>query len=61
MQVTMYAINNIDSFEVFIRKRIFGFTEQLNNRENTIKKCINNSWVLRFEAHGMNYYLDSNN
>ena len=32
----MYAINNIDSFEVLIRKRIFGFTERLNNCENTI-------------------------
>ena len=40
---TMYAINNIDSFEVLIRKRIFGFTERLNNCENTIIKCINNS------------------
>ena len=46
---TMYAINNIDSFEVLIRKRIFGFTERLNNSENTIIKCINNSWVLRFD------------
>ena len=33
---TMYAVNNIDSFEVVIRKRIFGFTERLNNCENTI-------------------------
>ena len=40
---TMYAINNIDSFEVLIRKRIFGFTERLNNCKNTIIKCINNS------------------
>ena len=46
---TMYAINNIDSFEVLIRKRIFGFTERLNNCENSIIKCINNSWVLRFD------------
>ena len=42
---TMYAINNIDSFEVLIRKRIFGFTERLNNYENTIIKYINSSWV----------------
>ena len=47
---TMYAINNIDSFEVLVRKRIFGFTEQLNNCENTIIKCTNNSWVLRFDS-----------
>ena len=39
---TMYAINNNDSFEVLIRKRIFGFTERLNNYKNTIIKCINN-------------------
>ena len=47
--ITMYVINNIDSFEVLIRKRLFGFTERLNNCENTIIKCINNSWVLRFD------------
>ena len=35
---TMYAINNIDRFEVLIRKRIFGFTERLNNCENAIIK-----------------------
>ena len=46
---TMYAINHIDSFEVLLRKRIFGFTERLYNYENTIIKCINNSWVLRFD------------
>ena len=45
----MYAINNIDSFEVLNRKRIFGFTERLNNCENTITKCINNYRVLRFD------------
>ena len=45
----MYAINNIDSFEVLIRKRIFSFTGRLNNCENTIIKCINNSWVFRFD------------
>ena len=33
---TMYAINTIDSFEILIRKRIFGFTESLNNCENTM-------------------------
>ena len=46
---TVHAINNIDSFEVLIRKRIFGFTERLINCENTIIKCFNNSWVLRFD------------
>ena len=46
---TMYAINNIDSFEVLIRKRIFDFKERLNNCENNIVKCINNSRVLRFD------------
>ena len=45
----MYAINNIDSFEVSIRKCIFGFTERLNNWENTIIQCIHNSWVLRID------------
>ena len=45
----MDRVNNIDSFEVSIRKRIIGFTERLNNCENTIIKCINNSWVLRFD------------
>ena len=35
---TMYAINNIDSFEVLIRKLIFSFTERLNNCENTIMR-----------------------
>ena len=33
---TMYAINTIDSFEILIRKRIFGFTESLNKCENTM-------------------------
>ena len=42
---TMYAINNIDSFEVLIRKHIF----ENGNCENTIIKCINNTWVLRFD------------
>ena len=46
---TMSARNNTDSFEVLIRKRIFGFTGRLNKCENTIIKCINNSWVLRFD------------
>ena len=50
---TMYAINNIGSFELLIRKRLFGFTERLNNCEHTLIKCINNSGVLRFGAHGM--------
>ena len=46
---TMYVINNIDSLEVLVRKRIFGFMERLNNSDNTIIKCINNSWILRFD------------
>ena len=29
-------VNNIDSFEVLIRKRIFGFTERLNNCEYNV-------------------------
>ena len=40
----MYVVNNIDSLEVLVRKRIFGFMERLNNSDNTIIKCINNSW-----------------
>ena len=33
---TMYVVNNIDSLEVLVRKRIFGFMERLNNNDNTI-------------------------
>ena len=40
---TMYVVNNIDSLEVLVRKRIFGFMERLNNSDNTIIKCFNNS------------------
>ena len=40
---TMYVVNNIDSLEVLVRKRIFGFMERLNNSYNTIIKCINDS------------------
>ena len=56
---TMYVVNNIDSLEVLVRKRIFGFMEQSNNSDNTIIKCINNSWVLRltFGVRGTIYYL----
>ena len=43
-----YAVNNIDSFKVLIRKRIFGFTQRVNNCENAITKYNNNSWVLIF-------------
>ena len=46
---TMHAVNNIHSLEVLVRKRIFGFMERLNNSDNTIIKCINNSWILRFD------------
>ena len=46
---TMYVVNNIDSLEVLVRKRIFGFIERLNNSDNTIIKCINNSRILRFD------------
>ena len=46
---TMYVANNIDSVDVLVRKRIFGFMERLNNSDNTIIKCINNSWILRFD------------
>ena len=60
---TMYAVTNIDSFEVLIRKRIFSFTEPLNNCKNTIKNTliIPGCWDLIFGAHGMIYYLYSNN
>ena len=43
---TMYVVNNIDSLKVLARKRIFSFMERLNNSDNTIIKCINNSWNL---------------
>ena len=46
---TMYVVNNIDSLEVLVRKRIFGFMERVNNSDNTIIKCINNSWILRVD------------
>ena len=47
---TMYVTNNIDSLEVLIKKRpMFGFTERFNSCKNTIIKCTNNSWVLRFD------------
>ena len=45
---TMYVVNNIDSLEVLVRKRIFGFMERLNNSDNKIIKCIKNSWIIRF-------------
>ena len=47
---TMYVVNNIDSLEVLVRKRIFGFMERLNNSDNTIIKCISNSWILGFDV-----------
>ena len=40
---TIYVVNNIDSLEVLVRKRIFGFMERFNYSDNTIIKCINNS------------------
>ena len=39
----------IDSLEALVRKRISGLMELLNNSDNTIIKCINNSWILRFD------------
>ena len=50
----MYVVNNIDSLEVLVRKRTFGFMERLNNSDNTIIKCINNAW---FGVYGTIYYL----
>ena len=44
----MYVVNNIDSLEVLVRKRIFCFMVRLNNSDKIIK-CINNSWILRFD------------
>ena len=32
----MYAVNNIDSLEILVRKRIFGFIEGLNIFDNSI-------------------------
>ena len=46
---TMYVVNNIDSLEVLVKKRIFAFMERLNNSDNTIIKCISNSWILKFD------------
>ena len=46
---TMYAVTNIDSLEILVRKRIFGFIERLNIIDNSIVKCIYNSWILKFD------------
>ena len=46
---TMYAVNHIDSFEILVRKRVFGFTERLKVSENSIISCIDNSWKMQFE------------
>ena len=45
----LYVVNNIDSLDVFVRMRIFGFVERLNNSDNTIIKCITSSWILRID------------
>ena len=31
---TVYAVNHIDSFEIFVRKRVVGFIERLIVRKN---------------------------
>ena len=46
---TWYAVNHIDSFEILVRKRVVGFTEQLKVSENSIISCIDNSWKMQFE------------
>ena len=43
----MYAVNSIYSLEVLNKNCIFGLMEQLNYSDNTIIKCINNSWILK--------------
>ena len=43
------ALNNIDSLEIIVRKRLFGFIEILNISDNLIIKCIKNSWILKFD------------
>ena len=50
----MYAVNcvnNIDSLDILARskKRIFGCIGRLNIFDNSIMKCINNSWILKFD------------
>ena len=44
----MYAVNTIDGLEILARKRTFGFIERLNISGNSIIKCINRSWILKF-------------
>ena len=46
---TKDVVNDVDSLEVLVRKRLYGFMERLNNSDNPIIKCINNSWILRFD------------
>ena len=51
---TMYAVNclnNINSLDILARskKRIFGCIERLIIFDNSIVKCITNSWVLKFD------------
>ena len=43
------STNNIDSFEILVRKRVVGFTERLKVSENSIISCIDNSWKKQFE------------
>ena len=46
---TMYAVNGIASFEILVRKRIVAFIERLNDSNNSISICINNSWQIKFD------------
>ena len=44
----MYAVNQTDSFEILVRKRVIGFTERLILSKNLIIGSIDNSWKIKF-------------
>ena len=46
---TMYAVNHIDSFKILVRERVFGFIERLEVSNNSIIRCIDISWKMKFE------------
>ena len=40
------AVNNIDSLEILVRKRIFGFIERLNISDDPIIKCCSDTLTI---------------
>ena len=45
----MYTVNRVDSFEVLVRKRVAGFIERLQDSNNSIIFCTDNSWKIKFD------------